>query len=132
MHSLFSTISSFEHCSSTPGEGGIDICPCGLFCSKFDAKRLLFKDFFEIMRIFGSVQPKSECNFPFLYNLIFQPYHLSSPLAPPQEEIHICPRELLCLKFNTKKLLSKAFLEFCVFSAVFSPKVNVFFCFCRI
>ncbi len=34
-----------------------------------------------LVTIFGSVQPKSECNFSFLYNLIFQPYHLSSPLA---------------------------------------------------
>ncbi len=34
-----------------------------------------------------SVQPKSECIFPFLYNVIFQPYHLSSPLAPLWREI---------------------------------------------
>ncbi len=35
-----------------------------------------------IMRIYGCVQPKSECIFPFLYNLIFQLYHLLTPVAP--------------------------------------------------
>ncbi len=34
------------------------------------------------MRIFDSIPPKSECIFPFLYNLIFKPYHLWNPLAP--------------------------------------------------
>ncbi len=47
--------------------GAIDIHPRGLFCPKFDAGKLLFKAFFGIMRIFGSVRPKSECSFPFLY-----------------------------------------------------------------
>ncbi len=36
------------------------ICPRGLLCLKFDAEKLSFKAFFRIMRIFGSVEPKSE------------------------------------------------------------------------
>ncbi len=66
------------------------------------------------MRIFGSAQPKSECNFPFLYNLIFKPYHLSSALAPLQGgggEIDICSCRLLCPKFDTEKLLFEAFFK---------------------
>ncbi len=66
IHSLFSTILSFEAPTSTGGEG-IDICPRGLFCPKFDAEKLLFETFFRILCI------SSECSFPFLYNLIFKP-----------------------------------------------------------
>ncbi len=68
--------------SLAPLWGKIDICPCGLFCLKFDDEKLLFKALFRILRIFGSIQPKSECIFPLLYNFIFRPYHLSIPLAP--------------------------------------------------
>ncbi len=89
--------------------GKIDICPRALSCPKFDAEKLLFEAFFGIMLIFASVQSKSECNFPFLYNLIFQPYHLSSPLALLQGEIDICPHRLFCLKFDAEKLLFEAF-----------------------
>ncbi len=52
---------------------------------------------------------KSECIFPFLYNLIFKPYHVSSPVAPLRGEIVICPRRLFCLKFDAEKLLFEAF-----------------------
>ncbi len=62
--------------------GEIDIRPRRLPCLKFDAEKLLFEAFFGILRIFGSVQPKGECTFVFLYNLIFKPYHLSATLAP--------------------------------------------------
>ncbi len=55
-----------------PLSGEIDICLRGLFCPKFNAKKVLFEAFIEILRIFGSIQPESECIFPFLYNLIFQ------------------------------------------------------------
>ncbi len=69
--------------SSTPGE--IDICPRGFFCPKFDTEKLLYEAFFEILRIFDSAQSKSECIFPFLYNLIFQlitgDNHMLSPVA---------------------------------------------------
>ncbi len=59
--------------------------PRRLFCPKFDAEKLLFEAFFEILRIFGNVHPKSESIFPFLYNLIFQlntgDNHMLRPVA---------------------------------------------------
>ncbi len=60
---------------------------------------------------------KSECIFPFLNNLIFKPYHLSSHLTPLQGGgIDIGPRWLFCPKFDAEKLLFEAFfLELCVF-----------------
>ncbi len=50
----------------------IDICYCRLFCTKFNAKQLLFQSFFYVMRIFGSVEPQTESTLPFLYLIIFQ------------------------------------------------------------
>ncbi len=48
-------------------------------------KKLLFEPFFGILRIFRSVQPKSECIFPFPYNLIIQlntgDNHMLSPVV---------------------------------------------------
>ncbi len=102
-----STISSFKPLCTTLG--GDRHMPSGLFYPKFDAEKLLFQAFFGILRIFGSVQPKSECIFLFLYNLIFKPDHLSSPLAPLWGEIDICPRGLFYPIFNTEKLLFEAF-----------------------
>ncbi len=82
--------------------------PLWTFSPKFDAEKLLSEAFFGIMRVFSSVRPKSVCNFPILYHLIFKPY-LSSPLAPLQGEIDIHPRRLFCPKFDAKKLLFDAF-----------------------
>ncbi len=73
--------------------GKIDICLRGLFCSKFDGEKLLFEASFGIMRIFGSVQPKSECIFPFLYNLIFKPYQ------------QCCARGAICFFFLLRSKL---------------------------
>ncbi len=58
------TISSFKPPSSTLGRDRL--MPLRTFCPKFDAKKLLFEAFFRIVHIFGSVQPISECHFPFL------------------------------------------------------------------
>ncbi len=89
----------------------MDICPRGLFCPKFDAEKLISEAFFGIMRVFSSVhQPESVCNFPILYHLILKP-HFSSPLAPLQGEIDICPHRLFSPKFDAKKLLFEAFFE---------------------
>ncbi len=41
---------------------------------KFDFEQLSFEAFFEITRIFGSVESEIECNLQFQYNIIFQPY----------------------------------------------------------
>ncbi len=40
--------------------GETDICARGVFCTKLNSEQLLFKAFFEIMRIFGRVEPQSE------------------------------------------------------------------------
>ncbi len=55
---ILRTFQSFEPPSSTPGE--IDICARILFWTKFNFDQLLFEAFFDAMRIFGSVQPKSK------------------------------------------------------------------------
>ncbi len=87
---------------------------------KFDAYKPLFELFFGIMCIFGSIQPKSECNFPFLYNLIFKPYyHLSRPLPPLWEKIDIYPHRLFCPKFDAENLLFEVYFGIlCIFSSV--------------
>ncbi len=41
----------------TPLVGEIDICARGLFGMKFNSKQFSFEAFFDIMRIFGSVEP---------------------------------------------------------------------------
>ncbi len=109
------------------GRGGIDICPQELLCLKFDAKKLLFKAIFGIMRILGSVQPKSKCIFPFLHNSIFQPYRLSSSLTPLWGVADICPCGLFYPKFDTEKLLFEAFFGIlCIFGSV-HPKSEYIF-----
>ncbi len=45
--------------------GETDICANWLFCTKFNSKQLLFDAFFEVICIFGSVEPQSESNFSF-------------------------------------------------------------------
>ncbi len=109
IHSLFSIISSFEAPRSTPGEDRH--IPWRTFCPKFDAEKLLFEAFFGIMRIFSIVQPKSECNFPFLYTSIFKSHHFSSPLAPLWGEIDICPHGLFVRNSMPKNFYLKLFSE---------------------
>ncbi len=65
----FQTYWPLEHVAPLVGE--IDICTRGLFCTKFNSKQLLFEDFFDVMCIFGSIEPQIECNLPFQYNIIF-------------------------------------------------------------
>ncbi len=59
---------------SSTCEGDRHICARGLFCMKFNSEQLLFEAFFDVMRIFGSVQPQNESNFPFLYIIRFQTF----------------------------------------------------------
>ncbi len=54
--------------------GKWDICARRLFCTKFNSEQLLFKPFFDVMRIFGSIEPQSEFNLPFLYIKRFWTY----------------------------------------------------------
>ncbi len=51
--------------------GEIDICARVLFCTKFNSEQLLFEAFFDVMHIFGGVEPQNESNFPFLYIIRF-------------------------------------------------------------
>ncbi len=52
-------------------KGEIDIWARELFCTKFNFEQLLFKAFFDAMRIFGGVEPQTEFTSPFLYIIIF-------------------------------------------------------------
>ncbi len=52
----------------------IDICEYWSSCRKFHSQQLLFKAFFDIIDIFGTVEPYSEFTFPFQYIIIFQTY----------------------------------------------------------
>ncbi len=74
------------------------------------------------MRLFGSVQHKSECTFPFLYNLIFQPCHLLSPLAPLQGGDRHMPSQTFLHEIRCRKTFNWS-----VFSAAFSSKVSLLF-----
>ncbi len=125
------TIPSFEPPSSILGRDRHALAD--FFVWNPMLKNLFEAFFFGILRIFSRIQPKSECNFLFLYQLIFKPYHLSSPLTPLWGVMNICPRGLFCPKFDAEKLVFEAFFsEYSVFLAVFSRKVNVFFHFCTI
>ncbi len=63
-------------------------------------KKVSNKSCFDLMRIFGSVEPQSESNFPFLYIIRFQTYWSLEPLAPLQRKIDICARGLFGTKFK--------------------------------
>ncbi len=85
----------------------IDICIRGLFCTKFNSKRLLFEAFFDVMRIFGSIEPQSD-SFPFCILKDFKHIDLLSPLAPLVGQIIIYACGLFCMKFNSEQLLFEA------------------------
>ncbi len=55
---IFQPHQSFEPPSSM--QGGIYIWARGLFCTKFNSEELLFEPFFDVMRIFGNVEPYIE------------------------------------------------------------------------
>ncbi len=92
-----------------------------LFCTKFNAEQFLFEAFVDVMCIFGSIQPLSECIFPFQTNIIFQPYQYFKPPSSTLggAEIHKCARELFCTKFNFEQLLFEPFFDvLCIFGSV--------------
>ncbi len=72
---------SFKPPSSIRGGGEVDICPCRLFCMKFNAEQLWFQSSFDVIRIFGSVEPLSELTFLFLYIILFQRGQSLQPLT---------------------------------------------------
>ncbi len=105
---------SFEHPSSTPV---VDRhMRWQTFCMKFNFEQLFFKAFFDAMRIFGGVEPQTECTSPFLYVIIFQRWNLSTSLAPLRGKIDTCAGRLFYTKFNFKQLLFETFLDAtCIF-----------------
>ncbi len=52
--------------------GEVDKCASELFCAKFDFEELLFEAFFDVMRIFNSVEPLSEYTSPLKYIIVFK------------------------------------------------------------
>ncbi len=54
---IFQRWESFEHPSSIQGK--IDICAHGLVCTKFNFEQLLLKAIFNVMHIFGCIEPFS-------------------------------------------------------------------------
>ncbi len=93
-----------------PLHGEIDICVCGLFRTKFNAKQLLFQSFFDVVHLFGSVEPQTESTFPFLHIIIFQRWLSFEPLAPLWGEIDYASR-FFCTKFNAEQFLFQTFFD---------------------
>ncbi len=72
-------------CCSPPGSTREEdkTCAYGLFYTKFIFKQLLFKAFFDVMHIFGGIEPQTESTSPFRTLLFFKDGNLSNSLAPP-------------------------------------------------
>ncbi len=63
---IFHKWESFEPPGSTLG-GRQTICAHGLSCMKFNFKQILFSAFFDVMHIFGCVEPQTESTFPLVH-----------------------------------------------------------------
>ncbi len=121
---------SFEPPSSTL-RGDRHMRSRTFFVRKFNFEQLLFKAFFDLTRIFGSVKHQTGPTFPFLYIIIFQRGEsFEPPSSTLRGEIDIFARELFCMKFNFEQLLFKAFLMQFVFLAVSNTKMNLVTHFC--
>ncbi len=90
--------------------GGIDICARELFCTKFNFEQLLFKAFFDAMRVFGVVEAQTESISPFLYIIIFQRWESFEP-PPLRGKLDICAGRLFCTKLNFDQLLFETFFD---------------------
>ncbi len=112
--------------------GKIDICVRELFCTKLNFEQLLFKAFFDAIRIFGSVErePQTESTFPFLYIILFQRgQSLKLPSSTPGGDRH-APTDFFVRSLMFNNFYLKHFWMRCVFLAVSSPKVNLLSNFC--
>ncbi len=96
------------------------------FCTKLNSEQFLFKAFFNIMQIFGSVEPLSKSIFLFQHMIIFQRWQSSVFVA---SQLHSCGRYALIEFFIQNLMLNnfylKHFLIQCIFLAALSPKVNL-------
>ncbi len=95
---------SFKPPSTTRGGGWVtDICARRLFRTKFNFQQLLFKDFFDAMRILGGVEPRTEYTSPFFYIIIFQRWEsLEPPSSTPGKDRHMRSQTFLYeIQFRT-------------------------------
>ncbi len=91
---IFETPQSLETPSSTPGRDRHYAQQ--LFCKKFNAQQLLSEEFFDIIAIFGSIEPLSESTFSFHYNIIFKTYQsLEATSCTFGEDRHMHPLTFL-------------------------------------
>ncbi len=81
--------------------------------------------FFQVIRIFGNIEPKIDCNMPFLYNIIFQPYESFTTPSFTRAGLDICACRLFCTKFNAKQLSFEVLFLWWIFLAALSSKLNV-------
>ncbi len=94
---------------------------------KKNSQQLLFEAFFGIMRILGSVHPRSECIFPLLYNFIFKPYHLSSPVAPLHGGDTHMPSQTFLSEIRYRKTFKLLFGIMRIFGSVQPKSESLFF-----
>ncbi len=71
----------------------------------------MFESLFDIIHIFGGIEPYSESTSPFQYIIIFQTYQsLELPGSTPGGDRHMRPLTF-CRKFHSQRLLFEAFLD---------------------
>ncbi len=63
------------------------------------------------MCIFGSTEPQSESNFPFLYIIRFWTYWSLEARPPLVGEMDMCAHWLFCTKHNAQTLLFEQFFN---------------------
>ncbi len=77
---------------------------------RIKSKKASNKSYFNFMLIFGSVEPQSESNFPFLYIIRFQTYcSLETPNSTVGRVKHT--RSLFGTQFNSTQLLFETFFD---------------------
>ncbi len=93
------------------------------FCTKLNSEQLLFKALFDVMNIFGSIEPLSKSTFLFQYIIIFQRWQSSIFGAPRSTPLG--DRHKRCTKLMLNNFYLKHFLIPCIFLAALSSKVNL-------
>ncbi len=116
--------------TSTPGW---DVHVCSLtFLYEIQFRTTFIWTFFDVMHIFGSVEPQSESNFPFLYIIRFQIYwSLELPSSTCGGDRHMCLGTFL-YEIQFRITLIWSFLKYCIFFASLSPKINLISHFCTL
>ncbi len=81
------------------------------YCKNLQLYQFLFKAMFNIICIFGRVEPSNESTISFQYIIIFQKLQSLEPLAPLPGEIEICVHWVFLRKLNSQQLLFEAFFD---------------------